>query len=706
VLPLVLSLSGAAFAAPIVDPFTEPDDADLYRLDEQIVTVANRYAQTVRDAPAIVTVLTDRQIRERGFRTLSDALRSLPGVYVTSTKESRKIAWFRGVISADDNKILLLVDGVPWYDGVYTHAWIDEYLPPDNVRQIEIIKGPGSAIYGTNAFSGVINVVTYTPKELAGGFVRVLGGTTARRGVSAVVGHPFEVGGAEGGLTAYARYYEADGDGLDISPRGRTNVSGDDPKRAINAGVKLTLGDFSLRWDGVDYRHTYYTNEQDDPFDVLLMNQDDFWLEYHDQQAAASYALRLGSKVTLTPRVSWRRYDDPGQYAFFGAPVTTAVTDDAGATTYTTEWDTTLVETFKLTQAAAFGVDVEARPSPAHVIVGGVGGEAQFVERIADVYYEDLAHEGITGRYEAPEDTTLWGLFAYAQDTWTALPFLEITAGARVDYHGTYGAFPSPRAGVLLLPSDELVLKVLYGRAFRAPTAREWLVDVSSDDEGHNDFTAGNPELLPESINTLETELTVTPSKAVKLRAGAFYSSISAEINKVTVTTPDPVLGDDYYDNSGGSDIFGGEAQVTVTVGAVDLDGSYSMTYAVDRDTGFQQYEFPMHMGHARVGWRLVDALRANVLLDVVGPRTRADWSPDAGAEDAPAYALLGAGLATDALGGRVRVDLAAYNLLDTAYTTWLYRDDANEMSGDEPRYTVDPAGEGRTIQVGVEVAF
>ncbi len=700
-----LLVPAVAFAAAPVDPFTEPDDADLYRLDEQIVTVAARYAQTVKDAPAIVTVLTDRQIRERGFRTLSDALRSLPGVYVTTTKESRKIAWFRGVISADDNKILLLVDGVPWYDGVYTHAWIDEYLPLENVRQIEIIKGPGSTIYGTNAFSGVINVVTYTAEELSGGFVRVLGGTTARRGVSAVVGQPFELAGIDGGITAYARYYEADGDGLDISPRGRTNVSGDDPKRAVNAGVKLTLGDFALRWDGVDYRHTYYTNEQDDAFDVLLMDEQAFWLQYHDQQAAASYALSVGPRLTITPRVSWRRHDDPGQYAFFGPPVTTAVTDDLGATTYTTEWDTTLVETFKLTQAATFGIDVEARPIPAHVIVGGVGGEALFVQRIADVYYEDLSHDGIEGRYEA-DPTTLWGLWAYAQDTWTALPFLEITAGARLDYHGTYGAFPSPRAGVLLLPSESVVLKVLYGRAFRAPTAREWLVDVSTDAEGHNDFTAGNPDLRPESIHTVETELAVTPTRGVELRATGFYSSIAGEINKVTVATPDPELGDDYYANSGGADIFGGEAQATVTVGAFDLDGSYSYTFATDRDTGFQQYEFPAHMAHARVGWRLVDALRASVLLDVIGPRTRADWSPDAGALDAPAYALLGAGLATDTLGGRVRVDVAAYNLLDTPYTTWLYRDDANEMSGDEARYPVDPAGEGRSIQVGVEVAF
>lgn len=700
----MLLFAASALGAPVVDPFTEPDEADLYTLDEQIVTVAARYAQAVQDAPAIVTVLTDRQLRDRGFRTLADALRSLPGVYVTSTKESRKLAWFRGVISADDSKFLLLIDGVPWYDGVYTHAWIDEYLPLEAVRQIEIIKGPGSTIYGTNAFSGVINIVTYTPKELSGGFVRVLGGTAARRGVSAVAGHPFTVGDLEGGVTAYARYYEADGDGLDVSPRGNANVSGDDPKRAINGGLELWLEGLSVRWDGFDYRHTYYTLDQDDALDVLMQSPDDFWLAYHDQLATVDYRIPVGRRLTITPRVSWRQHDDPGQYAFFGDPVTTAEEVD-GSLVYSTSWDTTLVETVKETQAVTGTVDVEWRPSPAHVVVAGAGAEATFVERIADVYYEDLSHTGIEGRYYA-DPSVLWGSWVYAQDTWTALPFLEITAGARLDYHGTYGAFPSPRAGVLLLPTDAIVLKLLYGRAFRAPTAREWLVEVSTDEEGRNDFTKGNPALVPESINTVEAELAVTPSRALKLRAAGFYSSVTNEINKVTPATPDPILGDDYYDNSGGADIVGAEAQATLTLGAFDLDGSYSFTWATDRDSGRQQYEFPAHMAHARVGWRPVDLIRANLLLDVIGPRTRAAWSPDAGAEDAPAYALVGAGIATDALGGRVRVDLAAYNLLDTAYTTWLYRDDTNEMSGDEARYPVDPAGEGRQIQVGVEVVF
>lgn len=701
----MLLFVGAALAAPkIVDPFTEPDDADLYRLDQQIVTVAARYAQTVQDAPAIVTVITDRQLRERGCRTLADALAQLPGIYVTSTKESRKIAWFRGVISADDNKFLLLVDGVPFYDGVYTHAWIDEYLPLDAVRQVEIIKGPGSTIYGTNAFSGVINVVTYRPQDLDGGFVRVLGGTAARRGVSAVAGHTFRLGDLEGGVTAHARYYEADGDGLDITPRGNSNISGDDPKRSITAGVNLTLGELDLRWAGFDYRHTYYTLDQDDPLDVLFQDEGDFWLEYHDQLASASYRIPIGRRLAITPRLGWRRHEDPGQYAWLGDPTTTAVKADDGTVSYETTWDATLVETFKTTQAATAAIDVEATPALGHTLVGGVGGEALFVDHIADLYYEDLSHEAVEGRYYAVP-TTIFSAYAYAQDTWTVLSFLELTAGARLDWHGSFGIFPSPRAGVLLLPADGLVVKVLYGRAFRAPTARELLVKVSQDDEGHNDFTAGNPNLRPESIHTVETEVSWRANPVLDLRAAGFYSSVSDEINKIA-DEPDPHLGDDYYTNSGGADIWGGEAEAHIHPEPWELDASYSFTAATDRDSGRLQYEFPSHMAHLRGGVHVLDAVRATVSLDVIGPRPREEWSPDAGLKDGPPYALVGAGIATDTLGDRVRVDLSVHNLLDTQYTTWLYRDDANETDDGAAKYPVDPTGEGRQVQVGVEVVF
>ena len=94
---LLVLLTLTASAAKPVDPFDEPDEAELFRAEERVVTVASRYAQTIAQAPNIVTVLTDREIRTRGYRTLSDLLRSMPGIYVTTSKESRGLAWFRGV---------------------------------------------------------------------------------------------------------------------------------------------------------------------------------------------------------------------------------------------------------------------------------------------------------------------------------------------------------------------------------------------------------------------------------------------------------------------------------------------------------------------------------------------------------------------------------------------------------------------------------
>ena len=95
-----VSLVGFAFAEDTVDPFSEPDEALLFKQERQVVTVAARYAQTVEQAPSIVTLITAEDILQLGYRTLSDALRSIPGVYIASSKESRQLAWVRRAAAA------------------------------------------------------------------------------------------------------------------------------------------------------------------------------------------------------------------------------------------------------------------------------------------------------------------------------------------------------------------------------------------------------------------------------------------------------------------------------------------------------------------------------------------------------------------------------------------------------------------------------
>ena len=100
-----------------------------------------------------------------------------------------------GVASPDNNKFLLLIDGVPLYDGdMYTTMPIDSYVPLVDVKQVEVIKGPGSAVYGTNAFAGVVNVVTYRADDLQGGFARIEAGSYGRRGAAGVLADEITLG--------------------------------------------------------------------------------------------------------------------------------------------------------------------------------------------------------------------------------------------------------------------------------------------------------------------------------------------------------------------------------------------------------------------------------------------------------------------------------------------------------------------------------
>ena len=707
-------LALVAHAAEPVDPFNEPDEAELYRAEERVVTVASRYAQTIAQAPNIVTVLTDREIRTRGYRTLSDLLRSMPGIYVTVAKESRNLAWFRGVTSPDNNKFLLLIDGVPLYDGVYTHAWIDSYVPLVDVKQVEVIKGPGSAVYGTNAFAGVVNVVTYRADDLQGGFARIEAGSFGRRGAAGVLADRITVGSVPVEIRATARALELDGDGMDVTPGGKRNVSGSNPSCALMGRFGLTIADLDLSWTVFDYQHTYFVNTQDDPLSVLFQNPDSFYLAYRDQLATARYDLRLGNVAHIRPEISLQIHDDPGQYAYLGNPDTTIDPDTGEATT---QWTGALVETEKRTSRFRAGVDASIQPSAAHTTLLGVGSDVLRIQALEDREFADFSADPVTPSDFAVRDpnASITNLYSFLQHTWTSSYWLELTGGARVDRHSYFGIFTSPRAGVLLVPSQNLVMKVLYGRAFRAPTARELLVDVgvydSGEDSGENKFAAGNPKLQPEVIDTVESEVTATPIDGLTVRGAGFFSAIGQEIN---VEVGDhPKLGSHYYENGGTTSIFGGEAQTAWDGGSVMVDATYSYTNAVDGSTGRVQYGVPQHMVNSILTVRPVDGLRLSVLSDFFGTRPRRAWAPDTNLADGPPIHLLHAALATDSLAnGRVRADVSIRNLLDVQYTDLVSRNDANATNMDSTtgmasaKYPRDIAAEGRAVTVGVEVGF
>jgi iron complex outermembrane receptor protein len=159
---LLKSICGSQEAAD----FTQLSVDDLAQVQ---VTSASRKSESLSGAPAAIYVLTGEAIREAGFTTLPEALRMVPGLYVSQTNSHAWQISTRGFTGVSNNKMLVLVNRrsvyTPTFGGVY---WDLLDMPLENIDRVEVIRGPGATLWGANAVNGVINVVTKSSEHSQG----------------------------------------------------------------------------------------------------------------------------------------------------------------------------------------------------------------------------------------------------------------------------------------------------------------------------------------------------------------------------------------------------------------------------------------------------------------------------------------------------------------------------------------------------------
>ncbi|MBC7944110.1 MAG: TonB-dependent receptor plug domain-containing protein [Burkholderiales bacterium] len=159
-LPVYLMSSSSVLAALTAKPAPAADTLDFVEQETQVFA-ASRYVQTLAQTPANVTIISADELRRFGFRTISEALQTLPGVYDAASQ------WpglgFRGVAIPGDfgSRILYLINGMPIYEPTYGGFFI-EHLDIATIMRIEVVRGPGSALYGSGAVLAVVNLVTRT----------------------------------------------------------------------------------------------------------------------------------------------------------------------------------------------------------------------------------------------------------------------------------------------------------------------------------------------------------------------------------------------------------------------------------------------------------------------------------------------------------------------------------------------------------------
>jgi iron complex outermembrane receptor protein len=216
----------------------------LEQLLEVPVVTASRFDQDRRDAPASMTVLTARDIADHGWRTLAEALRTVPGIHVTDDRNYASVG-ARGIALPGDysNRLIVLIDGHRMNDPFYHSADVQEYfpLPMEAIERIEIVNGPGSTLYGGDALLAVINVISRDGSGDPSTTLRASVGT--QRHVEAGVAHEGRHGTWR--LNGAAAVRETAGDASVRSP-GLPSIHDADGLSATQAFFRASRGRFTL----------------------------------------------------------------------------------------------------------------------------------------------------------------------------------------------------------------------------------------------------------------------------------------------------------------------------------------------------------------------------------------------------------------------------------------------------------------------------
>lgn len=521
---------------------------DLMQIEIATVKSASKFEQKVTEAPSSVSIITAADIKYYGYRTLADILKSVRGFYVTYDRNYHYIG-IRGFGRPGDynTRILLLVDGHRINDNIFDQAPIgtDFILDTDLIDRVEIIRGPGSSIYGSNAFFGTINVITKRGRDMKGmeasGEIgrsaayksRVSYGTRFGRDAETIIsGSLYDTKGRD----LYFREFDNP-----ASNNGMAMNADSDRYRSLFSNTRVH--DFSLQG-------AYISREKGIPTAPWGTIFNDPRTHTTDERGYLDlkYERALSDWMGIAARLFYDHYRYGGDYVYDIPPVVTLNRDSARG-----EWR---------------------------------GGEIRITGKlpekhtwIAGAEFQDNFHQEQHNFDEAPYRENLHDIrksqtaAAYIQDEFIVSERLILNAGIRYDHFSTFGESVSPRLALIYKPFEMTALKLIYGEAFRAPNIYEL---YAKDDV----TTKSNPNLSPETIKTYEVALEhYFPNNVY-----ATFSLFLYRIKNLITQETDPADGLLVFNNVDRVRAKGVEVEVGHKW-PIGVEGRISQTYVETRDT-------------------------------------------------------------------------------------------------------------------------
>jgi len=439
---------------------------DLFEMDlEQLMNIevvgVSKYKEGAQKAPATVFVITETQIQKRGYMYLNDVLRDLPGIdIVQNAGRFGEFYSIRGIQGND--RFLVLIDGHKINPASGTFLSVGNSIPVSQAEQIEIVYGSASAVYGADAFAGIINIITKVPSESTtiqanaqyGSFNTI----SSNVFVSKKLTENFS-------FTAFGNVFQSDGyDYTETSdvfsiisqyPEGKTY---EQPENDYNILLKTTYKNFTLGY----FRQAFNEgNAHSMNPAIYVYSKENIW-KFNTDLVWGSYQKNIGENGTLTTDFSYISHIQDNETMFYKWSIPNNPTNTFSQ--YMTGIDRT----------GKFGVNYSHNFSEKIKMICGI--DYEYTNSIPPYANDEVL--GNSFKYEGDNvdlindsltiKETRQG--AFLQLTVSPFSWIDIVAGGRYDYSSRYDIVFNPRTGAVIRPFEHTTFKLLYGTAFQAPS--------------------------------------------------------------------------------------------------------------------------------------------------------------------------------------------------------------------------------------------
>lgn len=554
--PIFLGLSLVFICRPTVAAQSDALHEEIeYLKAETFVTTASRYNEKVSDTPSTVFVITKQQIKERGYINLLQVLEGLPNIDIqrnASSVTGDQIS-IRGL--AKNNGFIILQDGVRISSPTGDPIPVNDNFPIHYAKQIEVVYGPASVMYGADALTGVINIISDKAEDIDGVEVKNIAGENNSYSTYVKAGKKFTDNIS---ITAGGHYKESDNPNLaryypdtfaltDLVTFGgktvaraadRTGYQGDG--RSHSAFAKLTFFndlDFGLNHSLTKARSDIATAPSHSDYGANA------YLYTEMGTAYADYKIHIGEKISGFARANYSWYGLLPESRFVNRYNDFAL---GGSYKYSSG------ERKQLETQLQYELNAQ------HKISGGLSLEAHnSLSKTPDLinpYNPDKSLKAQNSFYPGTDSTlpvkfqhldyTNIGAYVQWNANWSDM--FSTSAALRRDYDSRYHETINPRLGLVFKPVSDVVMKLSYGSAFLAPSpfySGEHYGSFTGQKNAQGEYVSDyfhlpNVNLKPETIDTYELGVDYHATRRLNLGFGAYSNTAKDIITTASMNPP------------------------------------------------------------------------------------------------------------------------------------------------------------------------